>query len=247
MQVLKDKPPGEIIIRPSTRGMDHLTVTWKIANDIYRHFDVIEKGKPTPHALGKSLLIGTMEFSDLDEIHDHFVRMTDRVQEVMSERHYYEGSESEVDDKLRRNSASGSQRFIPYCLSLSRKYPGLVLLAYYSSRIHHVYIAAAADGFVLRNRHFSELSQLLSWFKRHAHAPAINPATANAAAAAAMAPVRRPAAAPPTAAEAPMAPLAPLPPYYAQPRMDPFPAAGSYGSSARSSAPLPPPLPPWRR
>nr|NVI78476.1 Spt6 [Cucujiformia] len=33
---------GEVIIRPSSKGSDHLTVTWKVAEKIYQHIDVKE-------------------------------------------------------------------------------------------------------------------------------------------------------------------------------------------------------------
>jgi SH2 domain len=46
---------GEGIVHPSSKGTDHLTVTWKVADDIYRHDDVREEGKENAFSLGKSL------------------------------------------------------------------------------------------------------------------------------------------------------------------------------------------------
>lgn len=59
---------GEVIVRPSSKGVDHLTITWKVSDNIYQHIDVKEQGKTNAFSLGKSLWIGNEEFEDLDEI-----------------------------------------------------------------------------------------------------------------------------------------------------------------------------------
>lgn len=50
---------GEAIIRPSSKSVSHLTVTWKVAEGIYQHIDVKEEGKQHQFSLGKTLLIGS--------------------------------------------------------------------------------------------------------------------------------------------------------------------------------------------
>ena len=49
---------GEAVFRPSSKGPDHLTVTWKVDEGIHQHVDIREQGKPNPYSLGKSLWIG---------------------------------------------------------------------------------------------------------------------------------------------------------------------------------------------
>ena len=39
------------------QGSDHLTVTWKVADGILQHIDVVEEGKQNAFSLGRSLLI----------------------------------------------------------------------------------------------------------------------------------------------------------------------------------------------
>ena len=41
------------------QGTDHLTVTWKVEENILHHIDIREEGKPNQFSLGKSLWIGT--------------------------------------------------------------------------------------------------------------------------------------------------------------------------------------------
>ncbi|MEQ2193809.1 hypothetical protein XENOCAPTIV_014712 [Xenoophorus captivus] len=48
---------GDLIIRPSSKGENHLTVTWKVADGIYQHVDVREEGKENAFSLGHTLWI----------------------------------------------------------------------------------------------------------------------------------------------------------------------------------------------
>lgn len=59
---------GDVIVRPSSKGTDHLTVTWKVGDSICQHVDVREEGKENAFSLGQSLWINDEEFEDLDEI-----------------------------------------------------------------------------------------------------------------------------------------------------------------------------------
>ena len=54
---LKQKDQGDCIIRPSSKGTDHLTASWKMHTDIISHVDIIERDKPNAYSLGKTLVI----------------------------------------------------------------------------------------------------------------------------------------------------------------------------------------------
>jgi transcription elongation factor SPT6 len=73
MQVLAQKDVGEIIIRPSSQGPTHLSVTLKFYDGVYTHIDILEGGKDSKDvrsflSLGKTLKIGEETFEDLDEV-----------------------------------------------------------------------------------------------------------------------------------------------------------------------------------
>ena len=96
-EYLGSQPRGSVVIRPSSRGLDHLTVTWKVADGIYQHIDVLELNKDNEFALGKSLRIGNVTYSDLDElILAHVQGMARKVDEMMHDERY---------QKLSRNQA----------------------------------------------------------------------------------------------------------------------------------------------
>ncbi|KAJ2778982.1 Transcription elongation factor spt6, partial [Coemansia javaensis] len=67
-QYLAARPRGDCVIRPSSRGIDHIAITWKVADDLYQHIDVKEEGKPHDGALGTTFVVGSVAYTDLDEL-----------------------------------------------------------------------------------------------------------------------------------------------------------------------------------
>lgn len=89
---------GDVIIRPSSKGFDHLAVTWKVSDRIFQHIDVLEMDKENEFALGKTLKIaGRYTYSDLDElIVLHVKAMAKKVDEMMTHEKYQNGSKAEI-------------------------------------------------------------------------------------------------------------------------------------------------------
>ena len=85
-QYLGSQATGDVVIRPSSKGNDHLTVTWKVADNVYQHIDVLELHKENEFSVGKTLRIGgKYTYSDLDElILDHVKAMAKKVEELMN-------------------------------------------------------------------------------------------------------------------------------------------------------------------
>lgn len=76
-QYLFDKDFGESIVRPSSRGLNYLTLTLKIYDGVYAHKEILEGGKENKditslQCIGKTLKIGEDTFEDLDEV-DHYI------------------------------------------------------------------------------------------------------------------------------------------------------------------------------
>ncbi|KAJ2854157.1 Transcription elongation factor spt6, partial [Coemansia erecta] len=70
---LAGRPRDDCVIRLSSRGIDHIAVTWKVGEGLFQHIDVKEKNKPNDAALGEALVIGDSAYSDLDELIAHHV------------------------------------------------------------------------------------------------------------------------------------------------------------------------------
>ena len=96
-QYLAGQQRGECVIRPSSRGNDHLAVTWKVDDGIYQHIDVLEMDKPNEFQLGRKLSIGgRFTYSDLDELIVSHVRSMVRKVEEMMVHDKYKGGEEEL-------------------------------------------------------------------------------------------------------------------------------------------------------
>jgi len=77
---------GDLVIRPSSKGNDHLAITWKVADGVFQHIDVLELGKENEFSLGKTLRVGgKYNYSDLDElIVLHVKAMSKKVDEMVN-------------------------------------------------------------------------------------------------------------------------------------------------------------------
>lgn len=65
---LAARPRGEVVIRPSTKGLDHISITWKVYDGIYKHIDVLEQNKPNDWSLGEILIINSIKYTEIDQI-----------------------------------------------------------------------------------------------------------------------------------------------------------------------------------
>jgi transcription elongation factor SPT6 len=64
---------SDFLIRPSSKGRDHLTVTIKFYDSIFLNVDVLEKNRTETSSIGKPLLIEEEEYEDLDDIIYRFI------------------------------------------------------------------------------------------------------------------------------------------------------------------------------
>jgi len=89
---------GDIVIRPSSKGLDHLTITWKVADTVFQHIDVLELDKENEFSVGRTLKIGgKYTYSDLDElIVNHVKAMARKVEEIMLDERYQTGSKAQT-------------------------------------------------------------------------------------------------------------------------------------------------------
>ena len=56
---------GEFYFRPSSRGSDHLTLTWKFYENNIVHIDIVEEDKPIGANIGRKLRISDEIYENL--------------------------------------------------------------------------------------------------------------------------------------------------------------------------------------
>ncbi|XP_071094189.1 transcription elongation factor SPT6-like [Haliotis cracherodii] len=166
---------GDVIIRPSSKGANHLTCTWKVADDIMQHIDIREEGKENDFSLGRSLWIAQEEFEDLDEIiARHIQPMAAYVRDIVGFKYYRdaEGGKREILDKLLIEEKKKAPSRIPYYFSVSKQYPGKFLLSYLPrTKPRHEYFSVTAEGLKYRTQIFHSINSLIRWFKEHFRDP----------------------------------------------------------------------------
>lgn len=128
---LATQPRGTVVIRPSSRGMDHLAATWKVDEGVYQHIDVLELDKENDHALGRILRVADMgSYSDLDDLIVNHIRPMAMMVEMMTNHEKYKGaSTEELHEYLTNTSLANPARSV-YAFGLNTARPGYFDLAF---------------------------------------------------------------------------------------------------------------------
>lgn len=128
---LATQPRGTVVIRPSSRGMDHLAATWKVDEGVYQHIDVLELDKENDHALGRILRVADMgSYSDLDDLIVNHIRPMAMMVEMMTNHEKYKGAnEEELHSYLTNTSLANPARSV-YAFGLNTTRPGYFDLAF---------------------------------------------------------------------------------------------------------------------
>ncbi|XP_054723966.1 LOW QUALITY PROTEIN: transcription elongation factor SPT6-like [Uloborus diversus] len=166
---------GDVIIRPSSKGNNHLTVTWKVTDGIHQHIDVREEGKENEFSLGHSLIIGNESFEDLDEIIARHVQpLSSYARDLLNFRYYVyaDGGKKEEMEKILFEEKKKATNKIHYYVSACKQFPGKFLLSYLPrNKVRHEFITITPDGFRYRNHTFRSVNSLFRWFKEHFRDP----------------------------------------------------------------------------
>lgn len=159
---------GDLVIRPSSRGNDHIAITWKVADQIYQHIDVQELDKPNDYTIGKYLQVGKFRYSDLDElIIMHIQAMARKVDEMTQSDKFREGTRADVDKWLTAyTSARPKQSMYAFCFDHKR--PGYFLLCFKTGAqqpTQEWHVKVIPNGYELMNNSYPDVRSLSNGFK----------------------------------------------------------------------------------
>lgn len=162
---------GDVVIRPSSKGVDHLAVTWKVDDKLYQHIDVTEINT----GQGGNLLIvdEKHQYADLDELIVNHVQATARkVEELMAHEKFKHGSEDELHLFLKNFVAANPAKSI-YGFTLNRRKPGhfnLCFLANKNSTVQTWPVRVMPESYCLFDAAVAGVPELCDAFKvRHLH------------------------------------------------------------------------------
>ncbi|RDA92502.1 hypothetical protein CP533_4190 [Ophiocordyceps camponoti-saundersi (nom. inval.)] len=168
-EYLGSQPAGEVIVRPSSKGNDHLAVTWKVADNVYQHIDVLEMLKENEFSVGKLLRVGgKYTYSDLDElIVDHVKAMARKVEEMMRHDKFQNRSKGETEKWLTTYIDANPNRST-YAFCLDTKHPGYFWLCFKASRTAKVIglpVRSIPQGYELKGYQYPDMRALCNGFK----------------------------------------------------------------------------------
>nr|XP_027201261.1 transcription elongation factor SPT6-like [Dermatophagoides pteronyssinus] len=169
-QILSASPQGEAVIRPSSKGNDHLTLSWKVHDGIYQNVLIREEGKTNPFSLGQQLFIDQESFEDLDEIIARYVQpMASFARDLINFKYFRDlNGDRQAAEKVLNEEKQKAPSRIPYIVSASKEFPGKFLLSYQpNQKAFHELITVTPDGFKYRMNVFKSIFQLFKWFKDH--------------------------------------------------------------------------------
>ncbi|ORY28271.1 SH2 domain-domain-containing protein [Naematelia encephala] len=128
-QFLASQHRGDVVIRPSSKGPDHLAVTWKVDEDVYQHIDVQEIDKPNEYSLGRILRVaGKYSYSDLDDLIINHVKAISRKFDEMQLHEKYR-PEDELEAYLKNYVQAHPGRSM-YGFSIDSERPGYLKLCF---------------------------------------------------------------------------------------------------------------------
>jgi hypothetical protein len=130
---LAGKGAGEVVVRPSSKGPDQLSITWAFQEGWYKHIEVKESEKrPGEKGLGRKLSIaGEAEpFGDLDEILANYITpMNDLITQILAHKSFHPGDPDEVEEQMKIDLKQNPSRY-PYFIRFDKKYPGYFVLTW---------------------------------------------------------------------------------------------------------------------
>ncbi|KAJ5116450.1 Transcription elongation factor Spt6 [Penicillium angulare] len=168
-EYLGSRSRGDVVIRPSSRGPDHLAVTWKVSHGVYQHIDVLELDKENEFSVGRVLKVGgKYTYSDLDDlIVNHVKAMAKKVEEMTLHEKFQDGSKAETDQWLETYTKANPRRSA-YAFCINSKYPGYFYLCFKAgehSRLQNWPVKVIPQGFELQKNPYPDMQALCNGFK----------------------------------------------------------------------------------
>lgn len=159
---------GGYVIRPSSKGMDHIAITWKVADQLFQHVDVLELNKKNEYSVGEILQVGQSRYTDLDElIVMHIQAMAAKVEELVSSEKFQDKPLSEVENWLKTYTHANPKRST-YAFCFNHKHAGYFYLLFQTganSPIQRWDFKVIPNGFKLFGNEYPDVPSLSNGFK----------------------------------------------------------------------------------
>ncbi|RDH31455.1 transcription elongation factor SPT6 [Aspergillus welwitschiae] len=168
-EFLGSQSRGDVVIRPSSKGPDHLAVTWKVSDGIFQHIDVLELDKENEFSVGRTLKVGgRYTYSDLDDlIFNHVKAMTKKVDEMMLHEKYQDGNKDATYSWLETYTKANPRRSA-YAFCIDPKHAGYFFLCFKAGEkapLHSWPVKVIPQGYELQRNPYPDMRALCNGFK----------------------------------------------------------------------------------
>lgn len=164
---LASQEVGSFFFRPSSHGIDHISLTILFPNNVCANYDIVEKNKRNQEAVGEELYIRDKKFSDLEEIKMKFVKpMANKLNAIMKHPKWIEDPDAaeQVITEIKQQNPS----LLVYRLTSSPKNKGYLDLQWEGTPGHiiHEPIRLFGDKIYYRDVEYSDIDQVFNFFKK---------------------------------------------------------------------------------
>ncbi|KAI9319161.1 SH2 domain-containing protein [Dichotomocladium elegans] len=165
---LRNRQRGDLVIRPSSRGSDHIAITWKVDDDMFQHIDVLEIRKDSSVFASSKYKIGEQEFDDLDQLIVTYVEaIAAKAEELINHPKYRSGGTTALKTHLNAlTMANPKMSAYGFCLSERPGYFELGFKLNAKSPPASWPVKVLPDGYRLRDTAYPLVSDLINGFKR---------------------------------------------------------------------------------
>lgn len=164
-EFLAPKSLGDCVLRPSSKGPEFLTVTWKVATNLFQHLIIEEK------LIGrrKKFLVEGKSYDDLDElIVQHVQVIAAKVREMVRHPKFREGALTEVQEWL-HSYTKANPKTSAYIFCYDHRAPGWFLLLFkvnVNTPISTWHVKTGVDGYQLKGFDYPNMLRLCNGFKQ---------------------------------------------------------------------------------
>jgi len=166
--MLKKEDNGEFYFRPSSRGQDHLTLTWKFFENNIVHIDIAESDKAIGANIGSKLRISDEVYENLQEIVERYITPCNRsLREVIQHPKFLRCQNVEELKKSIEKEKEEENSKIPYRFTILDKYPQYVVLAYIPKKeVVREFIKIKPRGYFFHHQYHYPFQNMINWFKQ---------------------------------------------------------------------------------
>lgn len=162
---------GACVIRPSSRGIKHLAVTWKVDNNLYQHIDVRERLKRN-EITGEEIteyVIKRDVYSDLDEFITRHVRQLAKfVEQLVNNDRFTRKPRLEIESYMETYVSANKNRAY-YTFAFDHKHPGWFHLFFKANVKLKVYVfpvEVTNHSYRLQGFDYTSVNLLINGFKQ---------------------------------------------------------------------------------